>query len=170
MSKFSLFLIAAILMTVGAITALLLARPAAAQPDIGIGPGGLTERVAGGGGYEVAISKETAFSLAVGRVIKAALGLVGLVFLVLTIYAGFLWMTAGGNEEQVEKAQKIFKNSTLGLIIALGAYGLTVFILATVGVASNVPQTQVGGAGPGSQGFWSSFGKSFKQNWWRLLF
>jgi hypothetical protein len=37
-----------------------------------------------------------------------ALGLVGIVVLVLVIYAGYLWMTAAGNEDQVETAKKFY--------------------------------------------------------------
>ncbi len=39
-------------------------------------------------------------------IIRAAFGVVGTVFLILMIYAGATWMTAGGNEEQVAKGKK----------------------------------------------------------------
>ena len=35
--------------------------------------------------------------------IKSFLGLMGVVLVVITLYGGFLWMTAGGNEEKVTK-------------------------------------------------------------------
>ena len=63
-----------------------------------------------------------------GRVIKAALSLVGTVFLILTVYAGILWMTARGKEEQVEDAVKIIKASIIGLFVVMSAYAITYFI------------------------------------------
>lgn len=69
----------------------------------------------------------------VASVIKAILALVGTVFLVLTIYAGVLWMTAQGNEERVTKAQDIIKASVLGLIIIMSAYAITFFVTSKLG-------------------------------------
>lgn len=64
-----------------------------------------------------------------GRIINFILTFVGVIFLILTIYAGFLWMTAGGNEETVKKAKKWLVNSVIGLAIILSAYSITNFIL-----------------------------------------
>lgn len=58
-------------------------------------------------------------------VIQPILGLLGLVFFLLMLYAGLLWMTAGGNGDQVKKAQQIFLNSVIGLVIIAASYALT---------------------------------------------
>ncbi len=55
-------------------------------------------------------------------IIQYILGLIGVLFLVLTIIAGFQWMTAGGNEDTVKKARDRIKNAVYGLVITLGAY------------------------------------------------
>lgn len=68
----------------------------------------------------------------VGRTINVALTMVGLIFLVLMVYAGYLWMTARGKEDQVEKAQEIIRTSIIGLIIAVGAYSITSFIVPRI--------------------------------------
>lgn len=65
----------------------------------------------------------------VARTIRVALELIGAVFLILTVYAGFLWMTAAGAEEQVAKATGILKMAVIGLIIILAAYSLTNFVV-----------------------------------------
>ncbi len=70
----------------------------------------------------------------VATVIKAVLALVGTIFLVLTIYAGILWMTAQGNEEQVTKAVGIIKASVIGLVIIMSAYAITAFVTSRLGV------------------------------------
>lgn len=81
---------------------------------------------------------------AVATVIKTVLALVGTVFLVLTIYAGILWMTAQGEEEKVTKAKEIIKASVIGLVIIMSAYAITYFVtsrLGGVGNQSSAPDT-----------------------------
>ena len=62
------------------------------------------------------------------RVITPLLSLVGLIFLLLMIYAGFLWMTAAGNETQVGKAKNIMTAAVIGTIIIAAAYAITNFV------------------------------------------
>ncbi|HNQ45163.1 MAG TPA: hypothetical protein PKI58_02355, partial [bacterium] len=52
----------------------------------------------------------------------------GTIAVVLILYAGFIWMTAGGKPDNVAKAQKIISAAVIGLIIILASYGLTMFI------------------------------------------
>jgi hypothetical protein len=65
----------------------------------------------------------------IGTLINVFLGLLGVVFLLLVLYAGFLWMTAGGDDKQVEKARKMLTNATIGLVIILSAYAITTFVI-----------------------------------------
>lgn len=60
-------------------------------------------------------------------IIRIILTVLGVVFLILTIYAGFTWMTAGGNDEKVEQAKKMLQRSIIGLIIIFSAYSITIF-------------------------------------------
>lgn len=64
----------------------------------------------------------------VSMVIKGVVSLVGTIFFVLTIYAGYLWMTAAGEESKIESAKKILKSSIIGLVITLSAYAITAFV------------------------------------------
>lgn len=68
----------------------------------------------------------------VGRIIRVLISLLGIIFLVLMVYAGFLWMTARGESEQVDKAKNIIRQSIIGLIIVFLAYALTGFIINAV--------------------------------------
>jgi hypothetical protein len=61
-------------------------------------------------------------------VIKALLGLVGMVFFILFIYGGVQWMTAAGNEEKIRKAKKLIINAVIGIAIITLAYTFTYFI------------------------------------------
>ena len=68
-----------------------------------------------------------------GTIVNAALTLIGLIFLILMVYAGYLWMTARGDETQVEKAQEIVRGTVIGLVIVISAYAITVFITRKLG-------------------------------------
>lgn len=72
----------------------------------------------------------TDIRLVVARIIRVALGLLGIVALVLILYAGFLWMTAGGNEEQIATAKKFMLNTVIGLAVILSAYAIVSFVIS----------------------------------------
>lgn len=112
-----------------------------AAPNIG---GGLTSEIAEKGGYDTAGVTDTSFSASIGQIIKVALSFVGTIFFALTIYAGFLWMTASGNEEQVTKATEIIKMAIIGLVITLAAYSITTFVLIKVISSSTAGNAAVG--------------------------
>jgi hypothetical protein len=63
------------------------------------------------------------------RIINFFLIFLGLISLILIIYAGFIWMTSGGSEDKIDQAKKILKNALIGLIIILSSWGITVFVL-----------------------------------------
>lgn len=63
-----------------------------------------------------------------GDMIGLVLSFIGVLFLILTIYGGISWMTAGGNEQKVEKAKTIIINAIIGLLIVIFAYTITSFI------------------------------------------
>ncbi len=67
--------------------------------------------------------------IVVGRFIQFALGFLGILVVLLIMYAGFLWMTSGGDEEKIRRAKKILINGIIGLIIILSSWVLTTFIL-----------------------------------------
>ena len=63
------------------------------------------------------------------KLINWALTLLGIVVVILIIFAGFKWMTAAGNEDAVKKAKTILTNAVIGLIIIVLAWSVTLFIL-----------------------------------------
>lgn len=76
--------------------------------------------------------EKTQLEILISDTIKVILSFIGTIFLILIIWGGYLWMTAGGNDEQVGKAKDIMKNGVLGLAIILGAYILTDFAVGFV--------------------------------------
>jgi len=63
-----------------------------------------------------------------GQIIGVVLSFVGVLFLILIIYAGLLWMTAQGNEQKITKAKDLLVNAVIGLIIVFAAYAITAFV------------------------------------------
>jgi hypothetical protein len=105
--------------------------PAEAQLNKALG--NLTQSAKGTG------LEKTDLPTTVGNVIKAVLALTGTIFLILTIYAGILWMTAAGNEERVKKATSIITTAIVGLIVVMAAYAITYFVTTKLG--GNTPGT-----------------------------
>jgi len=68
----------------------------------------------------------------IGTIIGAGLSFIGILFFILVIYGGYLWMTARGNEEQVGKAISIVTQASIGLIIVAAAYLITRFLGETI--------------------------------------
>lgn len=64
-----------------------------------------------------------------GRVISTALGFIGILLLVLFLWGGFLWMTAGGEKEKVTKAQGVLANAVAGLVVIGISFAASTFVL-----------------------------------------
>ncbi|MFH1582795.1 MAG: MMCAP2_0565 family pilin-like conjugal transfer protein [Candidatus Falkowbacteria bacterium] len=65
----------------------------------------------------------------IARIIRIVLELLGIIALVIIIYAGFRWMTAGGDEEKVTTSKKQLTNGLIGLVIILVAFSIATFVL-----------------------------------------
>ena len=63
----------------------------------------------------------------VAQVVKIIMGLMGILFTAYTVYAGFLILASGGNEEKITKGKKVIFYAVLGTIISFSAYGLALF-------------------------------------------
>ena len=66
------------------------------------------------------------------QIILAALGFVGIIFLIMIIYSGFEWMTGGGNEEKIKEAKKRLQHSIIGLLIIGAAFAIAIFVAEVV--------------------------------------
>ncbi|MFH1030015.1 MAG: hypothetical protein V1770_02020 [bacterium] len=84
--------------------------------------------------------KEKGLVIIIVEIVKDILSLLGVVFVILSVYAGYLWMTAGGNDEQVSKAKALIRDAIIGLIITLSAYAISYYILDNLIKATNEAQ------------------------------
>lgn len=78
---------------------------------------------------ETGLSTQATLPETIGRLIGILLSFLGIIFLLLTIYAGFLWMTASGEPKQVEKARTLLTQAVVGLVILLSAYAISSFVI-----------------------------------------
>lgn len=90
----------------------------------------------GDGNAYAAPATEYSASRFVGLVVRAAVALLGVVFFAQMVYAGYLWMTARGEKDQVEKAQDTIRRSIIGIVVVLAAWAITQFVVNVVVTAS----------------------------------
>jgi len=69
------------------------------------------------------------------RIVKGLLTLLGLIFVVMILYAGFLYMTSAGASEKIETAQKILVRSVIGVAIIMASYGIVRYVNKSIAQA-----------------------------------
>lgn len=83
----------------------------------------------------------------IAGLVQAALSVVGIIFFLVVLWGGYMWITAAGNEEQVKKARVFIVNGVIGLVIVVAAMIITRTVVGFIGAAS---APQYGGA-PGAE-------------------
>ncbi len=74
----------------------------------------------------------------IGLIIKVLLSLVGVIFLVMIVMGGIMWMT-GGDSPQVKKAQQRIANAAIGLAITVLAYVVVSFVITNIATLTEAP-------------------------------
>lgn len=69
----------------------------------------------------------------VGKYIKIGLGFAGVVLLIIVMYGGVTWLTAGGKPENVDSAKKMIISACVGLVVTMLAYQVTAFVIKRIG-------------------------------------
>lgn len=121
------------------------ALPAMAQSSITTGRDTGLEATANEAGLSTGASQFPLETL-IGSLIETLLSFVGILFLILTVYAGILWMTASGEDAKVLKAKKLLSSAIIGLIIITAAYAFTAFV---IGALSSSPKAASSPCPPG---------------------
>ena len=83
----------------------------------------------------------------VASILRVAMGLLGIVAVVIVLIGGFTWMTAGGNEEKVGEAKKWIFAGVIGLAIILSAFALSTFVINSLVSATSDGDTWKAGDG-----------------------
>jgi len=85
------------------------------------------------------------------NIIRMALGVLGIIAVIIILYAGFLWMTSQGESDKIEKAKKMMINGLIGLVIILASYAIASFVISKLLNAINEGGT--GGPGENNGGY-----------------
>lgn len=72
----------------------------------------------------------------IGRIVGVLLGLLGVIFVVIVIYAGFMWMLAQGDDGKIAKARKTIIQGVIAIVIIFAAYAITSFVITQIGGAA----------------------------------
>ncbi|MEI8360849.1 MAG: pilin [bacterium] len=65
----------------------------------------------------------------IANVIKFMLGFLGIIAVIIILFAGFKWMTAGGDSKKIDEAKDLMKNGVMGLIIILSSWAIANFVI-----------------------------------------
>ena len=68
----------------------------------------------------------------IARIIRAILGFLGVVAVVIILWGGFKWMTSGGEETKVKDARKLILMGIVGLAIVLSAWAIATFVITSL--------------------------------------
>ncbi len=65
----------------------------------------------------------------IARLIRTVISLLGVAAVVIILYGGFQYMTAGGDENRVKKAKSTIQNGIIGMVIVLLSFSIAQFIV-----------------------------------------
>lgn len=73
----------------------------------------------------------------IGSLINVVLGFLGIVLLFYVLRAGFLWMTAGGDDKQVTTAKNMIRDAVIGLVVIIAGFAISNFVLTQLATVTN---------------------------------
>ncbi|MFA5936219.1 MAG: pilin [Patescibacteria group bacterium] len=115
-----------------AVTTALLAAPSLAAAQTAGNPFERAANMASEVGSNAGLGEPKPLTQIIGSIINIALGFLGIVLLFYLLYAGFLWMTAGGDEGKVKTARTMISQAIIGLIIIVAAFAISTFVLGSL--------------------------------------
>lgn len=68
----------------------------------------------------------------IGQIINIFLSILGIIFIILMLYGGYVWMMAQGGDEEIRKAKDTLRRAIIGLLIVVGSYGLWKLIFSFI--------------------------------------
>ena len=79
-------------------------------------------------------AEKSDFSIVIGQIIKAFLGIIGTISLVMFIYGGLMMLTAAGKEAQIQKGQQTLVWASLGILLVFVSYTVLKFVFSAFGL------------------------------------
>lgn len=98
-------------------------------------PAGLTDNMKSLGTaaqYQTGTVDEKSIFGLVGSLVGVFLGVLGVIFVILFITAGYHWMMAGGDTAKLDKAKDSMWRAIIGLLIIIGAYAIQQYVFMSI--------------------------------------
>lgn len=71
----------------------------------------------------------------IANIIRIILGFLGIVAVIIVLFGGFKWMTAGGNDDKVSEAKQLIIQGIIGMIIIFSAFAIASFVVNGISTA-----------------------------------
>jgi hypothetical protein len=79
---------------------------------------------------------QTDIRITIANIIRIAMGLLGIMAVLIVLYGGFKWMTAQGDTKAVDEAKKVLIAGIIGLVIIVSAYAIATFVINSLVAAT----------------------------------
>lgn len=74
------------------------------------------------------------------QIANVFLRVLGTITVILLIYAGWVWIWARGNEEEIKRSKDIIRGSLIGLLVVLASFGIMQFVFYYLAKITNATQ------------------------------
>jgi len=99
-------------------------------------------------GYQTSSVDQYSVSRIAGTAVNIFLSILGIIFIVLMLYGGYLWMMARGSEENVTKSKELIQAAIIGLVIITAAYAISFFVFSRITSQTLTTPSGSGGGTP----------------------
>ena len=65
-------------------------------------------------------------------IINVILGFLSIIAVIIILWGGFKWMTAGGSEDQISEAKKLIIAGIVGLAVIFTSYAIALFVVRSL--------------------------------------
>jgi hypothetical protein len=69
-----------------------------------------------------------------GKMIKAVLGIIGSISLIVFLYSGIIWMTSQGNEKKIKQAENGMIWAAIGLFVIFTSYVMVNYVISNMAI------------------------------------
>lgn len=84
----------------------------------------LLDKSANQAGYNTSVNAAFVLTDILGSIVFGFASVLGIFFILLVIYGGYIWMNARGNSSEVDRAKHIIRDAIIGLIVVTSSYSL----------------------------------------------
>ena len=75
---------------------------------------------------------QASLSSMITQIMTLIMSLLGIIAVLIILWGGFIWMTAAGEPDKVEKAKKLIYAGIIGLVIIFAAYAIASFVISNM--------------------------------------